>query len=207
MRTTWFIRHRAVSSSMGGVSVFAVDLSKLASPTVPLVCLRCIYKTVPYDFDFLKCRYSTDAMKPTTQVTTIILLTQLIPLAMCSCDIYLQEAEAECNNSSGLFSCAKYRVSKYVSSFSVFTGNVSRYGFVSLVDAGTGTEMEANCVAAPSLRQLPGDSEPSKFVKFLVRQFRSFLRRQGLFLRLPDGARVLEDGAGGKNVRKWNYLI
>lgn len=200
MRTICFIPHRTVSSSMGGVSVFAVDLSKLASPTVPLVCLRCIYKTVPYDFDFLKCRYSTDAMKPTTHVTTIILLAQLIPLAMCSCDIYLQEAESECNNSSELYSCAKYRVSKYVSSFSVFTGNVSRYGFVSLVDAGS--EMGANCAAAPSLRQLPGDSELSKFVKFLVRQFRSFLRRQGLFLRLPDGARVLEDGVSEKNVRK-----
>lgn len=139
-------------------------------------------------------------MKPTMHIA-ITLLLYLTPLVACSCDIYLQEAETECNNSSGLLSCAKYRVSKYVSSFPVFSGNISRYGFVSLVDAGNGTGIGDNCIAAPSLRQLPGDSELSKFLKFLVRQFRSFLRRQGLLLRLPDGARLVED-AGEKNVRK-----
>lgn len=136
-------------------------------------------------------------MKPTKQGAVILLL---IPFALCSCDIYLQEAELECNNSSGLFSCGKYQVSKYVSSFSVFTGNVSRYGLVSLVDAGTGSER--NCAAVPSLRQFPGESELSKFLKFLGRQFRTFLRRQGLLLKLPDGARVLGDGVEEKNVRK-----
>lgn len=125
-------------------------------------------------------------------------------MVVYTCDIYLQEAEQECNNSFGLLSCAKYRFSKYVSTLPVFSGNISRHGFVSLVAAGNGTGMGANCAAAPSLRQLPGDSEMSKFLKFLVRQFRSFLRRQGLMLRLPDGARVVEDQDGEKNVRKWN---
>lgn len=138
-------------------------------------------------------------MQPTTQLT-IILLIHFTPLITCTCDIYLKEAETECNNSSGLYACAKYRVSKYVSSFSVFTGNVSRYGFVSLVDAGSG--MGANCAVAPSLRQLSGDSELSKFMKFLVRQFRSFLRRQGLFVMLPDGARLIGNEGGEKNMRK-----
>lgn len=54
MRATWFIRH--LVTSQWEECVF-VDLSKSASPTVPLVCLRCIYKTVPYDFDFLKCTH------------------------------------------------------------------------------------------------------------------------------------------------------
>lgn len=165
-------------------------LSKSASPTVPLVrrrrSRRRSYKTVPYHFNTLKC--TSNAMKPT--------ITLLLPLVAC-CDVYLQEARTQCETTFGLFSCAKYRLSEYVSAIPVLTSNTT--GVVSFVDVGA----PERCEAPGSFRQLPDDSETSKFLKFLGRRLRGLFRRQGLLLRLPDGARAVEEEDGTTKVRKY----
>lgn len=43
-------------------------------------------------------------------------------------------------------------------------------------------------------RQMPGDHEIIKFMKFVQRQVNGFLTAQGLAVTVPDGASILEDG-------------
>lgn len=124
----------------------------------------------------------------TARLLQVFAVSCMLTPAIASCeDAYVVEAQQECTGSRSLLACAKYRFSKYVATFPAMSGRFS--GAVSLV-AVNATVDRTDDATCP--RQFPGETEMGKFLKFVGRQVRGFLRRQGVMVDLPEGARYVD---------------
>lgn len=119
---------------------------------------------------------------------------------LVSADEYLEEVQSQCYASDyNLFSCAKLKALRYLKNYQFEPVETSRSngGFLSgLLRLRKIPDADNNATLFGDSRQLSGDSEYTKFIKFLKRQVSLFINSQGVGIDLPEEARLLEERKG-----------
>lgn len=123
----------------------------------------------------------------------VVLLTSFV-----SCkDEYLLESQQACDKSKDFFECAKVRVLKYVTGYTVpINDDSNATSSVKLVKLSEGPEGSGEENVSSTARFMTVDSEPVKFLKFLQRQANGFFSHQGLSIPVPEGARFIDTETG-----------
>lgn len=109
--------------------------------------------------------------------------------AVFAADEYITEVHESCKVKSDFYSCGKYEVAKYISK--KITGDPTKV-IDGVVEFVTLEQPETTASLFSAARQMPGDSEFKKFVKFLQRQTNAFLASRALSISLPDSAKIVD---------------
>lgn len=128
-------------------------------------------------------------MNSTLRLLSFILIVKFVRSEV---DEYLNESQQQCYKKNNLFSCAKYRTLKYLTTIGHqygIIGNDTSDSPVRLIQLKRYHE-EPELIA--TARQLPGDSEFTKFLKFAQRQVTYYMGTQGIVFDLPEGAEVIQ---------------
>lgn len=148
---------------------------------------------------------SKDSLYGTIIRTTTVLL--LLSGSLANEDEYVNDAKATCYKTQETYSCLKYRTLRYISTVvgddswtrSINTTNQYDEKPIKLVHMKDyrqwGASPENVSGYFEETRQLRGDSEVDRFVKFGKRQIESFLKSYGLNIGLPDGAVAISQPA------------
>lgn len=110
-------------------------------------------------------------------------------------DEYVEEALDNCNRDTGLVSCGKYKILKYLSSFVQPVNDTETLKSVRFINLKSPNDT----MEVYSTSRSRNDSEFGKFSTFLRRKIGNFLKFQGFALQLPDSIQVL---VGGNEVGK-----
>ncbi|GLV32681.1 hypothetical protein CBL_00612 [Carabus blaptoides fortunei] len=103
-------------------------------------------------------------------------------------DEYITEVQENCKARSDFYACGKYEFAKYISK--KVTGNPTKV-INGVMEFITVEQPETTANLFPATRQMSGDSEFKKFVKFLQRQTDAFLGSRALSISLPDSAKIV----------------
>lgn len=138
----------------------------------------------------------------------VVLLLVCFPLrSKGSEDTYIADAQTSCFKSNDAYSCLKLRALKYVSNLASSDSWPLNEGFANdtLASAGRMVRLvkiknyqdEDQPIDKSGMfdesRQMEGDTEWDKFIKFGKRQIFHMLKTNGITLTLPEGARTIHE--------------
>ncbi|KAF2897361.1 hypothetical protein ILUMI_08814, partial [Ignelater luminosus] len=128
-------------------------------------------------------------MNSTLRLLSLFLIVKFVRSEV---DEYLYESQQQCSTKNNLLSCAKYRTLRYLTTIGHQYGIIGNETSDSPVRLIKMDRYHQEPELFPTARQLPGDSEFTKFLKFAQRQLNYYMGTQGIVFDLPEGAEILE---------------